>query len=269
MNASPQIDFYLLAGSDIAQRAQFACRLTEKAFKLGHRVHIHTDDEAAATELDALAVRLALEVRAEAHRPGALIAGSIAPLEDCYLPVFETPAAEALAEHRAQAHSLAEAGVDFLTIETMPTAAEAALALQAALETGAPTTIGFVCAPLEAGQPVRLLSGETLAEAVALVQPLGPAAIFVNCAAPPVITAALRELRDLTSLPTGGYANVGRTDDEVGWAPDDELSGDRYAEHAREWLTLGARVIGGCCGTHPGHTAALRRLLDDPHGGWS
>jgi DNA polymerase-3 subunit chi len=54
MNGAPQVDFYLLAGSDLAQRAQFACRLAEKAFRLGHRIHIHTDDEAAAVELDAL-----------------------------------------------------------------------------------------------------------------------------------------------------------------------------------------------------------------------
>ncbi len=54
MSSTPQIDFYLLAGSDIAQRAQFACRLVEKAFRLGHRIHIHIDNEAAATELDDL-----------------------------------------------------------------------------------------------------------------------------------------------------------------------------------------------------------------------
>lgn len=54
MSSTPQIDFYLLAGSDIAQRALFACRLVEKAFKLGHRIHIHTEDETAASELDAL-----------------------------------------------------------------------------------------------------------------------------------------------------------------------------------------------------------------------
>lgn len=54
MSEATQIDFYLLGGSDIAQRALFACRLTEKAFKLGHRVHLHMEDESAATELDAL-----------------------------------------------------------------------------------------------------------------------------------------------------------------------------------------------------------------------
>jgi S-methylmethionine-dependent homocysteine/selenocysteine methylase len=147
-------------------------------------------------------------------------------------------------------------------VETMPTVAEAAIALRAAVETGQSATVGFVCAPPDPGEPVRLLSGETLSEAVARVTPLGPAAIFVNCAAPPVITAALRELRELTALPTGAYANVGHVDDERGWTPDGGITGERYAVHAAEWIALGAIVVGGCCGTHPEHTAALRRLVD-------
>jgi S-methylmethionine-dependent homocysteine/selenocysteine methylase len=205
---------------------------------------------------------LAREARDAAGRPDALIAGSIAPLEDCYLPVFETPTALAFEEHAAQARNLAAAGVDLLMVETMPTAAEAAIALRAALESGVPGIVGFVCAPPGEGEALRLVSGETLATAVAAVAPLGPAAILVNCAAPPVIYAALRELRTLTALPIGGYANVGQIDDEVGWAPDARMTGERYAEQAGEWLEVGARIVGGCCGTQAEHTAALRRVID-------
>jgi S-methylmethionine-dependent homocysteine/selenocysteine methylase len=244
----------LLAGADIITTDTF--RSTAHTLRKAGR------DPACAAELDALAVRLAAEARTEAGRPEAWVAGSIAPLEDCYLPTFETPPEIALAEHRAQAGSLAAAGVDLIMVETMPTSAEAGIALRAAVETGRPATVGFVCAMPDRGEPVRLLSGETLNEAVARVSPLGPAVIFVNCSAPPVITAALRELRELTALPIGAYANVGHVDDERGWSPDGGITGERYAEHAAEWIALGTRVVGGCCGTHPEHTAALRRLID-------
>jgi S-methylmethionine-dependent homocysteine/selenocysteine methylase len=244
----------LLAGADIITTDTF--RTTARTFRKAGL------DPGRAAELDALAVRLAVEARTEAGRPEALIAGSIAPLEDCYLPTFETPPEVALAEHRAQADNLASAGVDMIMVETMPTAVEAEIALRAAIETGRPATVGFVCAMPDRGEPVRLLSGETLNDAVARVSPLGPAVIFVNCAAPPVISAALRELRQLTALPIGAYANVGHVDDERGWSPDGGVTSERYAEHAAEWIALGARVVGGCCGTHPGHTAALRRLVD-------
>lgn len=220
-------------------------------------------DEATSDELDRLAVHLAIAARDEAGRSNALIAGSIAPLDECYEPTFETPDDVALAEHAAQARNLAAAGADFLMIETMPTIREAVLATQAALQTGLPVTVGFVCEATPApGGAARLMSGESLAEAVAVLRPYPVAMIFANCAAPSVISSALRQLRALTELPIGGYANVGQVDSDVGWNPAGALGGDAYAAAAAEWLDLGARVIGGCCGTHPEHTRALRQLLD-------
>lgn len=219
-------------------------------------------DPERAAELDVLAVRLAAHARIAAGRPDALVAGSIAPLEDCYSPVFDTPAATALAEHRAQARNLAEAGVEFLMVETMPTSAEAELALRAAVETGLPATIGFVCNELEDGSPVRLFSGEELVDAVRRVLPLGPAAVFVNCAPAGVIAAGIGELREATDLPIGGYANAGHVDDDVGWSPAGGMTGERYGRNVSAWLALGARVVGGCCGTHPVHIAAARRAID-------
>lgn len=220
-------------------------------------------DEATANELDRLAVHVAIATRDEAGRGNALIAGSIAPLDECYEPEFETADDVALAEHAAQARNLAAAGADFLMIETMPTIREAVLTTRAALQTGLPVTVGFVCeAGSAAGGAAQLMSGESLADAVAALRPYPVAMIFANCAAPSVISSALGQLRGLTDLPIGGYANVGQVDSDVGWNPAGALGGDAYAVAAAEWLDLGARVIGGCCGTHPEHTRALRRLLD-------
>jgi len=247
----------LLAGADIVTTNTF--RTTARTLR---RAGL---DAARAAELDALAVGVARQARAASGREEAFIAGSIAPLEDCYLPTFETSPKIALSEHRAQAFNLKEAGVDFLMVETMPTATEAAIALRAALETGLPATIGFVCFEPLPGNSVSLLSGETLQTALESVATLGPAAILLNCAAPAVITEGLRELQQLTSLPIGGYANAGTASDATGWSPDESMTGDRYARHARQWLASGARMIGGCCGTHPGHTAALRALIDVDH----
>ena len=45
------IDFYILPGSDIAARDQFACRLAEKAVKSDHHVFIAVDDSDCAQQL--------------------------------------------------------------------------------------------------------------------------------------------------------------------------------------------------------------------------
>jgi S-methylmethionine-dependent homocysteine/selenocysteine methylase len=190
-------------------------------------------------------------------RPGTLVAGSLAPLEDCYSPWLSPPFDVALAEHRVQARLLAEAGVDFLIIETMPCAAEAEAALIAAREIDLETTIGFVL-----GDDGRLLSGERLTDAVGRVAPHGPTAILVNCSPARVIELAIGDLRALTPLPIGGYANLGVAEATVGWEADDSVDGSSYAALVALWLDGGAQIVGGCCGTRPEHIAAVRALLD-------
>jgi S-methylmethionine-dependent homocysteine/selenocysteine methylase len=239
---------YARAGADI---------LTANTFRTTARTLSHAGyDPAQASDLTRLAVRLAKDAATATSRD-ILIAGSIAPLEDCYSPWLSPPEETAFPEHLAHARNLAAAGVDFLMVETMPVIDEAAAAARAALTTGLPVTVGFVL-----GDDGRLLSGETLAEAVQRVAPLGICAILVNCSPPETITQALHTLRGLTHLPIGGYANLGTVDNTVGWRADEQTSGPAYAAVAEEWLRAGAQIIGGCCGTRPEHIAALRELLD-------
>lgn len=49
-----EVDFYILKGEDHRQRMQFACRLTDKAYRLGHKVYIHTGSAHQCSELDDL-----------------------------------------------------------------------------------------------------------------------------------------------------------------------------------------------------------------------
>jgi DNA polymerase-3 subunit chi len=49
-----QVDFYVLPGDSLQNRVQFACRLTDKAYRLGHRVFIHTESAEQTRQLDDL-----------------------------------------------------------------------------------------------------------------------------------------------------------------------------------------------------------------------
>ena len=49
--AAPRVDFYLVAG-DAAARDAFCCRLAEKAYREGYRVHLRTADREAAERLN-------------------------------------------------------------------------------------------------------------------------------------------------------------------------------------------------------------------------
>mgnify|MGYP000679939296 FL=1 len=49
-----QIDFYLVLGESVENRLRFACRLTDKAYRLGNRVFIHTESAQQTRLLDDL-----------------------------------------------------------------------------------------------------------------------------------------------------------------------------------------------------------------------
>ena len=152
---------------------------------------------------------------------------------------------------------LATAGVDLLLVETMNTIREAVAASAAAVATGLPTLSGLVC-----GRDGCLLSGESVAEAGHALAALGVDGVVVNCGPAPDLHRPLGELANTIDLPTGAYGNVGYADAEQGWINTDSVDPEAYAGYASRWLSLGARVVGSCCGTGPPHTRALRRLID-------
>ena len=50
----PRVDFYILDSPNLGSIHQFACRLAEKAWLLGHRVFIQTENEAQSQLMDDL-----------------------------------------------------------------------------------------------------------------------------------------------------------------------------------------------------------------------
>jgi DNA polymerase-3 subunit chi len=48
------VEFYVLASAEAGARLLFACRLAEKAYHMGHRVHVQAADATAAAEIDGL-----------------------------------------------------------------------------------------------------------------------------------------------------------------------------------------------------------------------
>ena len=54
MTASPQIDFYVLQEPSTNGRFKLACRIVEKAYRLGHRVYVRTGNADDTSVLDDL-----------------------------------------------------------------------------------------------------------------------------------------------------------------------------------------------------------------------
>lgn len=84
-------------------------------------------------------------------------------------------------------------------------------------------------------------------------------AILLNCRPPKEITRGLQEFSECT-VPFGGYANgVGEAGTCCGWNFETQLGSpiESYVNEVKNWKKLGAKIIGGCCGTTPEYVKLL------------
>jgi homocysteine S-methyltransferase len=240
---------YIEAGAEIIITDTF--RTTRRAFArkgMGEQAAFAT----------ALACRLAQQAKADARAPHAVfLAGSIAPLEDCYEPALTPPQSEIEAEHAELVAQLQAGGVDFILLETMITARETLSGVHAACARNLPFAVSFCC-----NEQLALLGGEPLQDVVRAVEPFQPLFIGVNCVSAEVATTTIRHLREITSLPLSVYAQGdGLVDDESGWKTTEEQLLDGYLQAASSWLASGVQIIGGCCGTTPNYIRSLHQLV--------
>ena len=108
----------------------------------------------------------------------------------------------------------------------------------------------------------HLLSGEDVRDAVAALAPLEPDAIGINCVPAARLAGDLAMLAAAASgVPLVAYGNLGLPADGPGWSFTEDLAPEDYAAEAARWIALGARIVGGCCGTTGEHTRALQGLV--------
>lgn len=237
----------------LAHSPDCVCGLHAEYAKAGANIHtantFRTRPESIGNTWKHLAEK-AVDLARQGAGTGSRIAGSIAPIADCYRPDLSPPNPQP--NHQIVADHLANAGVDLLLVETFPHIQEALSAVRAAHNTGLPVWVSFTAGPTgDLLDPKGIRNG-----AEAAIQ-AGASAVLVNCI--PAIDT-LRFVRALKGIdvPFGAYANAGESSDGIGWAnhPDGPK---HYADLAEQWVDAGASMVGGCCGTGPQHIAELSR----------
>ena len=237
---------YVLAGADVITASTF--RTTRHTLAKAGRA-----DDARALTRDA--VQIALEATRAASR-AVSVAGSIAPLEDCYFPERTPPDDVLVREHNAHIDALVANDVDLLLVETMSTRREAIIATQAAVATGLPVVVSLL-----AGPNATMFDGEPMSATLQALAALSIETVAVNCCSVQRCTEAMAALSK-SGMPFGAYANAGEPDGTFGFVPR-PMAVEGYANAARAWLDAGATWVGACCGTGPAHIARLRALADE------
>jgi homocysteine S-methyltransferase len=243
---------YLQAGAEVLETNTFGAN----RFRLAR--HGLADKVA---EINIAGVRLARQAveRLREKRAGeAWVAGSVGPLGVRLEPLGKTGLDEARAAFAEQIRALAEAGVDLLSIETMPALNEAHEALGAAREV-APELPVLVMVTVD--DESTCLDGSSPAHAAALLTEWGADAIGVNCSTgPATVLTAIEAMRPATTLPLAAMPNAGMPRAVEG--RNIYLCSPEYmASFARKAIQAGVQMVGGCCGTTPNHIRAMRSAM--------
>ncbi len=250
---------YIRAGADVISTNTFQLARRSYMNHFADREHMKRvgapDLETRAPLLIREGVLRAKEARDLLQRPEVCIAGAMTTLDWCFRPDMAPNLEDMRAEYRETVQAFTDAGVDLMLFETFNSSKEARTALEAARMVGVPAWVGFVC-----NWRGQLLNGETMDQVRQGLAGIEPDVLLFNCAPVPDITLALREFSKVYRKPTGGYAHVGRFD-PPDWMFTDEYPPDKYLSACREWVAMGAQVLGGCCGTTPMHIEALRKGL--------
>jgi len=243
---------YLQAGAEILETNTFGAnrfRLARHGLA-GKVVEINTEGVRIA--------RKAVEHLKDKQAGEAWVSGSIGPLGVRLEPLGKTGLDEAREAFAEQIRALVAAGVDMLSIETMPALNEAREALLAAREIAPDLPILVMVTVDDDG---NCLDGSSPQHAAARLTEWGAGAIGVNCSTGPTnVLTAIEAMRPATALPLAAMPNAG-----MPRAVDGRniylCSPEYMASFARKAIQAGAQIVGGCCGTTPNHTRAMRSAM--------
>lgn len=240
---------YFEAGSDIVETNTFGANRS--------RLALHAM-ESRVKEFCRRSAELACEVRP----PGCLVAGSMGPTGDLLDPLGPRTVAETFDIFAEAAEGLASGGVDVIFVETMMAVEEAEIAVRAAKErTGLPVSATLTFEKGKSG--LRTMWGVDIPTAVQRLTDAGADILGANCGRGfdemvEIVTA----MRPLSEKPILAQANAGIPEWVDGVSVYRETP-ETILPQVRALLSSGVTILGGCCGTGPGHIRAMRRSVDE------
>jgi homocysteine S-methyltransferase len=256
---------YLQAGAEVVETNTFGAN----AFRL--EMHGLKDK---VREINVAGVKLAracVEQVREKQASEAFVAGAIGPLGVRLEPLGKVGLDEARAAFAEQIGALVEGGpgvgADLLVVETMTSLVEAEQAILAARSVAPAVPVIVMMTVDEEGNCLDGASAETAA--VKLTE-WGADAVGCNCSAgPATVLSVIERMRPMTTLPLAAMPNAGIPRAVEGRTI--YLTSPEYmASFTRKLVKAGASIVGGCCGTTPSYTRAMKsalRALDAMEGG--
>lgn len=204
--------------------------------------------------------RRAVDLAREAARDRTLIGGSMGPLGSLLKPFGPIEYSEAVSAYAEQADALSRGGVDVLVIETHFALEEAQAAVEGARQASQlPLVVSF-----SYDRSVRTMMGVKPAQVAEKFKALDVAAIGANCGT--TLENMEKILQEYTAAnsglvlwakPNAGLPSVDAATGRSVYS----VSPEQMGEFARRYVEIGARIVGGCCGSTPAHIRAIAQAV--------
>jgi homocysteine S-methyltransferase len=233
---------FINAGADLIETNTFGANRR----KLSHHF---LEDELEA--INSAGVKLARDAREVTGRD-VFIAGSIGPLGE---PTAARLRRELFAE---QAAVLDGRGADIFMIETFYDLEEVVDAIEAVRSASSLPIVAL----LTFDESAETLAGVSASEAAEQLAKLDVAAIGANHGAGLLAALAALEQMGKNGKPLAALPNVGLASLAGGRVIYPHATPEYFAEFAAHARELGAKVIGGCCGTTPAEISAIRSAVE-------
>ncbi|KPJ49975.1 hypothetical protein AMJ40_04295 [candidate division TA06 bacterium DG_26] len=240
---------YLEAGAQIVQTNTFGGSPLKLSF-------YSLEDRTEEINRNAvLAARSAVDDR-------AYISASCGPSGRLLKPYGDTEPDDLYRSFRRQMRVLIDAGVDMVCVETMTDLTEATLAVKAAKDVSSSIPVAATMTFEATPRGFYTVMGVSVAEAAEGLECAGADIIGSNCGngIENMIRIA-RELKEQTESLLMIQSNAG-IPQFLGNRPVYPETPEFMAERAKELVSIGVSIIGGCCGTTPAHIREIRQAVD-------
>jgi methionine synthase / methylenetetrahydrofolate reductase(NADPH) len=234
---------FINAGAELIETNTFGANRR----KLAH--HFLEDDLEA---INSAAVKLAREAREVTGRE-VFIGGSIGPLGE---PATSRVRRDLFAE---VATVLDGRGVDVFMVETFYDLEEVVDAIEAVRSVSSLPIVAL----LTFDESAETLAGVTASEAAERLSELDIAAVGANHGAGLLAALTALERMGKDGKPLAALPNVGLASLAGGRVIYPHATPEYFAEFAAHARDLGAKVIGGCCGTTPAEISAIRSAVEE------
>jgi methionine synthase I (cobalamin-dependent)/5,10-methylenetetrahydrofolate reductase len=234
---------FINAGAELIETNTFGANRR----KLSH--HFLEED---LEKINSAGVKLARDAREVTGRD-VFIGASIGPLGE---PATSRVRRDLFAE---QAAVLDGRGADLFMIETFYDLEEVVDAIEAVRSVSSLPIVAL----LTFDESAETLAGVTAAEAAARLMQLDVAAVGANHGAGLLAALAALEQMGKDGKPLAALPNVGLASLTGGRVIYPHATPEYFGEFAAHARNLGAKVIGGCCGTTPAEISAIRAAVEE------